>query len=153
MSFWAVKGRSSSVEAYFHAEAGSADSLKLLTFQLGPNALDRRPDGSVIAPGDSVLITLNVTDPYHLVVAFAPSGLNFAQADQPVLTISWAACGDDLNYDGRVDDKDSQIVSSLGIWRQEQPTLPWFKERSTVSIGAREVAAAIPGFTGYALAF
>lgn len=152
-SFYAVKGRATGIDVYFHAAAGSTDSLKLLGIRVGANALDRRPDGSIIAPGDSVLISLTVSDPYHLVVDFQPAGLVFAPADQPLLTVSWAGCGDDLNYDGRVDANDDMVVSQLGIWRQESANLPWFKQDGVITRAAREVTTQIPGFTGYALAF
>jgi hypothetical protein len=153
VSFYAVKGRDTGVDLYFHAASGRSDSLKLLTLRIGSNALDRRPDGSVIVPGDSVLISLTVTDPYHLVVDFQPAGLKFAVTDRPLLTVSWAACGDDLNYDGKVDSSDDVVVRNLGIWRQESASLPWFKQPGMTSKAIREVATEIPGFTGYALAF
>lgn len=153
VSFYAVKGRATGVDVYFHASAGSTDSLKLLGLRVGANALDRRPDGTVIAAGDSVLISLTVTDPYHLVVDFQPAGLTFAAAERPVLTLSWAGCGSDLNYDGKIDAGDDLVVSKLAIWRQEGASQPWFKQNGLTSTGAREVATEIPGFTGYALAF
>lgn len=153
VSFYAVKGRATGVDIHFHAAAGSTDSLKLLELHVGPNALDRRPDGTAIAAGDSLLISLTVTDPYHLVVDFQPAGLTFAASDRPVLTLSWAGCGNDLNYDGRVDANDDLVVSKLGIWRQEGSSLPWFKQDGVISRGEREVTTRIPGFTGYALAF
>ena len=153
LSFYAVRGRSTGADLYFHASAGQSDSLKLLTFRVGPNALDRRPDGSVIAQGDSVLISVAVVDPYHLVLEFEPSGLKFSETDQPTLAISWAACGDDLNYDGKVDAGDDLVAGTLGIWRQESASLPWYKEAGVILKSTREVAAQIPGFTGYALAF
>jgi hypothetical protein len=152
-SFYAVKGRATDISIYFHAAAGSTDSLKLLDLHVGPNALDRRVDGTMIAQGDSVLISLTVTDPYHLVVDFQPAGLTFAAADRPVLTLSWSGCGNDLNYDGKVDANDDAVVSELAIWRQESTSLPWFRQDGVISRGVREVTTQIPGFTGYALAF
>jgi len=152
-SFYAVKGRATGVDLYFHAPAGSTDSLHLLGLLVGPNALDRRPDGSVIAEGDSLLISVTVTDPYHLVVDFQPAGLTFAATDLPVLTVSWAGCGNDLNYDGQIDANDDLVVNQLGIWRQESSNLPWFKQDGVIIRSAREVKSEIPGFTGYALAF
>lgn len=153
VSFYAVKGNAGGADLYFRAAPGSGDSLKLLSFRVGPNSLDRRPDGSVIAQGDSLLISLTVSDPYHLVVDFQPAGLTFAATDQPTLVFSWAACGDDLNYDGKVDATDDLIAGNLDIWRQESSNLPWFRQDGAISKSAREVTAQIPGFTGYALAF
>jgi hypothetical protein len=150
-SFYAVKGKSSGVDVWYRPAAGRSDSSKYLEFRVGSNSLDRRPDGSAIANGDSVLISLTVTDPTHFIVEFQPAGLTFAANDQPRLRISFAACGDDLNYDGRVDGADAAMVSSLSVWRQESPFQPWVKLTSNVTASVKEVDAKLAGFTGYAL--
>jgi hypothetical protein len=150
-SFYAVKGRATGVDIWYRPAAGHTDSLKFLEFRVGSNSLDRRPDGTTIAAGDSVLISLTVTDPTHFIIEFQPSGLKFADADQPKLKISFAACGDDLNYDGKVDATDAAMLSSLALWRQEGPFQPWFKLTSTVTGSVKEVNAQLGGFTGYAL--
>jgi hypothetical protein len=151
VSFYAVKGKSSGVDIWYQPRAGQRDSSKYLEFRVGTNSIDRRPDGSVIAPGDSVLITVNVTDPTHFIVEFQPSGLKFSENDLPTLKISFAACGDDLNYDGRVDATDASMQSSLSVWRQESPFQAWFKVASTVTASVKEVDSQLGGFTGYAL--
>ncbi len=151
VSFWAIKGKSTSVDLWFHASPGSRDSVKLLEYRMGPASLDRRPDGTAIAVGDSVLITLTVSDPYHLVVEYQPSGLKFASTDQPLLRLFWTACGDDLNYDGVADARDSALVDQIGIWRQEGPGLPWTKLQSTSTPAAQAIEAPLTGFSGYAL--
>jgi hypothetical protein len=152
-SFYAVKGRGTGVDIWYRPAAGRSDSSKYLEFRVGSNSLDRRPDGTAIANGDSVLITLTVTDPTHFIVDFQPSGLKFSDGDQPKLKISFAACGDDLNYDGKVDNTDATMLSSLAMWRQEAPFQPWFKLTSSVSVSVKEVNAQLSGFTGYALMY
>lgn len=152
-SFWAVKGRSTGADLWYHARPGARDSSKLVEFRVGPNALDRRPDGSSIATGDSVLITLTANDPTHMMIQFQPSGLRFAAVDQPTLKMFWTACGDDVNYDGKVDSTDAAIVGRFGIWRQETPGARWQRIASAVSNAAKEVDAQLSGFTGYALAY
>jgi hypothetical protein len=152
-SFYAVKGRGTGVDIWYRPAAGRSDSSKYLEFRVGGNSLDRRPDGTVIANGDSVLITLTVTDPTHFIVDFQPSGLRFSDGDQPKLKISFAACGDDLNYDGKVDNTDASMLASLAMWRQEAPFQPWFKLTSSVSTSVKEVNAQLSGFTGYALMY
>ena len=89
----------------------------------------------------------------HFIIDFQPSGLKFSAADQPTLKISFAACGDDLNYDGVVDAADAAMVSSLSFWRQESPFQSWFKLTSTVTASVKEVNAALTGFTGYAIMY
>lgn len=153
LSFYAVKGRSADVDLFFHAAPGRTDSMKLLEFRMGPGSLDRRPDGSVIAVGDSVLITLTVVDPVRLVTDFQPSGLLFSATDRPTFRFFWDACGDDLNYDGRIDAGDDAIIQQLGIWRQEAADQPWLRLLSTVVKSTKQVSTQLSGFSGYALAY
>ena len=152
-TFYAVRGRVTGTDIWYRPRAGRTDSTKFLEFRLGAASLERRPDGSVIAAGDSVLITLTVTDPTHFIIDLQPSGLTFSSGDQPRLRISFAACGDDLNYDGRVDATDAAMLASLSLWRQEGPFQPWFKVPSTVLPTTRDVVAPLGGFTGYAIEY
>jgi hypothetical protein len=151
VSFYAVKGRPSTAEIWYHARPGASDSSRFLVFKVGANSLGNRPDGTPIAAGDSLLITLTVTDQVHFLVDFQPSGLKFADADQPSMTLSFAACGDDLNYDGVIDARDAAMESGLSVWRQENPFQPWHKVSSTLVTAVKEVNAQLGGFTGYAL--
>jgi hypothetical protein len=153
VSFWAVKGRASNADLWYHARPGARDSSRLVQFRVGANALDRRPDGTTIAAGDSVLITLTANDPAHMMVQFQPSGLRFSASDQPSLTIFWTACGDDVNYDGKVDGSDDVIVNQLGIWRQETPGAKWQRTSSLTVRSNHEIDTSLPGFTGYAIMF
>ena len=153
VSFYAVQGKAGGVDVWYHAKPGATDSLKFLEFRVGAGSLATRPDGSTIATGDSVLITLTVTDQTHFIIDFQPSGLKFAASDQPTLVISFAACGDDLNYDGVVDSYDQTIMSNLSFWRQESPFQPWSKVSSAVQQNVKQVSAQLGGFTGYALEY
>lgn len=153
VSFYAVQGRAGGVDIWYHARPGRTDSTTFLQFRVGPASLATRPDGSAIAPGDSVLITVTVTDQSHFLVDFQPSGLKFSAGDQPTLKISFAACGEDLNYDGVVDSRDQQIMTALSFWRQEAPFQPWSKVASTVVQTTKDVNAQLGGFTGYAIEF
>lgn len=153
VSFYAVQGKAGGADIWYHAKPGAADSLKFLEFRVGASSLATRPDGSAIAAGDSVLITITVTDQTHFIVDFQPSGLKFSANDQPTLRISFAACGADLNYDGVADAKDQAIMDSLSFWRQEGPFQPWSKVPSTVVQTTKDVNAQLGGFTGYAIEF
>lgn len=153
VSFYAVQGRATTAEIWYHAKPGASDSSRFLVFQVGAGSLVSRPDGTPIAMGDSVLITLTVTDQSHFLVDFQPSGLKFSASDQPTMKLSFAACGEDLNYDGVVDSRDAAIQASLSIWRQESPFQPWHKVSSTMLPAVKEVDAQLGGFTGYALMF
>lgn len=152
-SFWAVKGKNAGVDLWYHARPGQRDSTKFLEFRMGGATLDRRPDGSVIAQGDSVLITLTVVSPTNLIVDFQPSGLKFSANDPAKLKMFFGECGDDLDRDGQVTSSDDAIEQQLSIWRQETPTSPWIKVSSLVVKDNKEIDAELGGFTGYAIAY
>jgi hypothetical protein len=153
LSFYAVKGKPGGADLWYHALPGRTDSLKFVEFRMGPLSLESRPDGSAIATGDSVLITLTVADPTHLVITYQPSGLTFSASDQPSLKMFWVACGDDLNYDGKVDAADTALVQKFSIWRQEAAGQPWLKLPSVVVPSVKEVDTRLSGFTGYAISY
>lgn len=153
VSFYAVKGKTAGADLWYHARPGASDSSRFVEFRMGTGSLDRRPDGSAIAVGDSVLITLTATDAKHMMIQFLPSGLHFSPADQPSLRIFWTACGDDLNYDGQVDAYDDLVANQLAIWRQETVDQPWTQLATTVTKGTREVRTLLDGFSGYAISY
>ena len=152
-SFWAKKGENRELRLYYHAVAGEADSVEFLRFRVDDRSLDRRPDGSAIATGDSVLITVTVSDLAKLIVDFQPAGLRFS-ADRPArLTLKFAEASDDLNDDGTVDGEDTQVISQLAIWRRESPGDPWVRQASVVNTVDQEVETDVLGFTNYAIAY
>ena len=151
--FYAVRGRNAGVDLWYRPKAGSKDSTKFLEFRLDNVSLDRRPNGTAFAEGDSVLITLTVTDPKHLIVDFQPSGLRFAAKNPGRLKMFFGECGDDLDGNGKVDGDDDAIQNALSIWRQETPLAPWIKVSSAVVKSSKEIDADIGGFTGYAAAY
>jgi hypothetical protein len=153
MSFYAVKGKNADADIWYRPRAGQRDSTKFLEFRIGGNTLDRRPDGSAIADGDSVRITVTVKDPAHFVLEFQPSGLTFSSKDPARLRMFFGEVGNDVDHNGRVDSDDDDVEQKLSIWRQEQPGLPWFKIASAVVKDAKRVDADLAGFTGYALAY
>jgi len=153
VSFYAVKGKNAGVDLYYHALPGQNDSTKFLEFRLGGASLDRRPDGSAIATGDSVLITVTVVNPTNLIVDFQPSVLTFSAKDPARLKMFFGECGDDLNRDGQVTSADVTIEQQLSIWRQESPLAPWLKVSSAVVKENKEIDADLGGFTGYAVAY
>jgi hypothetical protein len=152
-SFYAVRGKNAGADLWYHALPGRSDSTKFLEFRLGGASLDRRPDGSAFADGDSVLITITVVSPTNLIVDFQPSGLTFSAKDPARLKMFFGACGDDLNRDGLVTSADDAIEQQLSIWRQETPVSPWLKVSSLVVKDNKEIDATLGGFTGYAVAY
>lgn len=153
VSFYAVKGMNAGADIWYRARLGQTDSTKMLEFRMGGESLDRRPDGTPFAMGDSILITITVLSPANLIVDFQPSGLKFSAQDPARLKIFFGECGDDLDRDGQVTSSDDVIEGQLALWRQETPTAPWFKMSSLVVKENKEVDALLSGFTGYAVAY
>jgi hypothetical protein len=153
IELWARKGVDTTVRMVYHAAAGAHDSVTYYSLRVRAQSLFRRPDGSAIADGDSVLITLTVTDPAHLIIDFQPSGLRFSGSDPARLRMFFGECGDDLNDDGKVDGGDDGVEQQLSIWRREQPTDPWQRLSSVNVKDNKEIDANLAGFTGYALAY
>src|ERR1051326_7255555 len=74
VSFWAKRGEDRELRLYYDAQSGSGTGEEFLRFTVPAAALAQRPDGSAIAVGDSVLISVRVIDPSRLIVDFPPSG-------------------------------------------------------------------------------
>lgn len=145
-SVWAVKGRELSVVLRF---GGTGDQL--LEFRLDPRSLSRRPDGSRIETGDSVLITIRPHDSL-MRFEFEPSGLVF-DAKYPARLRMWCThASEDLNSDGVVDRTDEQLWYRMKIWKQESPTDPWTSLRTTRSTDGDQLEAETGGFTGFSVA-
>ena len=148
VSFWAKRGEDRELRLFYN---GTGEEF--LRFTVPAAALAQRPDGSRIAVGDSVLISLHVIDPSRLIVDFQPSGLRFSAASPARLRFELAETDHDLNGDGVVNLNDDSLKTQLSFWRQEAPGQPWFKVLSAVFTDLDEVEADILGFSGYALAY
>ena len=153
MSFWAKKGEDRRLRMFFRPRPAETDSTEFLRFEVKAQSLLRRPDGTAIAEGDSVLITVTVTDLTRLVVDFQPSGLRFDPDEPARLKLEWDEAEDDLDDDGDVDEVDAQHATELSIWRRESATQPWVRLATNVQVELQEVEADILGFTNYAIAY
>jgi hypothetical protein len=120
---------------------------------LGEITLLTRPDGTPIATGDSILITITVVDAARMILDMQPSGLRFSPSDPADLKISFFEADDDVNQDGSVDDTDATLLTRLAIWRRETAASPWVKLTSTIAFELDQVEADLLGFTGYAIAY
>lgn len=147
VSFYAVKGQDSEIRVRFK------NGEDYLRFRVFANSLDRRPDGSAIANGDSVLITITITDPTKLQADFQPAGLKFSSATPARLQFEFGEADKDLNEDGVVNGVDASLIPQISTWRQEVTGGDWMKVGSIVEVEINEVQADISGFSGYALAY
>ena len=152
-SFWAKKGEDREIRLYFRPRAGESDSTEFLRLEVKSQSLLRRPDGSAIVQGDSVLITVTVADLTNLIVDFQPSGLRFDPNEPARLKLDWDEASDDLDDDGDVDQDDVTLEGQLSIWQRESATEPWVKLASQVEVSLHQVEADLLGFTNYAIAY
>lgn len=161
VSFYAIEGQNSSAELYFDSAGTRID--RLLRFEVDKSSLDRLPSGQKIHHGDSVLITIRVTDRGSLQFGFSPSGLVFKRSDPPILTIGYrraltavtapaAIFRDQGNRSGGGGSRHGE-ESTLAIWLQENPSSPFVRLESDVDTQAQEIEAEIPGFSRYAVAY
>jgi len=147
VSFYAVKGQDSEIRVRFK------NGEDFLRFRVFANSLSQRPDGSAIANGDSVLITITITDPTKLQADFQPAGLKFSSSSPARLQFEFGEADKDLNEDGVVNAIDTSLIPQISTWRQEAAGGDWAKVGSVVEIEINEVQADISGFSGYALAY
>jgi hypothetical protein len=124
LSFWAVYGRETEADIRY-ASQGQEDG-SFLSFKLGAFGLHKRPDGTPIAFGDSVRITISV-DPSQLLVRFQPAGLVFNPLAPAQLEMWYGAAGGDLDGDGDADQDDVAIRDNrLGMWYQQDEQYLWY---------------------------
>ncbi|HEX6309976.1 MAG TPA: hypothetical protein VFZ69_17520 [Longimicrobiales bacterium] len=141
-SFWAVRGQGRTLVLR------RADGSAALEFEVGPGSLVARPDGSVFAPNDSILISVRQRVAGGYVFDFEPSGVQFSTTAPALLRIRYDS---DLNGDGVIGLADALLESTLSIWMQAGPGLPWVPIPS-VRLPGQVVEGEVTHFTGFALA-
>ena len=151
-SFYAVKGRQREVALYFTDGAGGRGTIFFL-LRMFAGSLAARPDGSPIAAGDSVLITVRVVDPSRVLFDVQPSGLAFDPLEPPLMLLHYNEVDHDLDRDGDVDEADLDIERRLAIWRQEMPGGVFRRLESTVDLQLDGVGTSLTGFSRYAISY
>ena len=154
LSFDAVQGQDTEVFMWYHRRPERADSSKLLRFRIRDDAQITLPNGTALAPGQSVRITITVVDPQKLILDFQPTGLRFGNDDEPArLNLWYIEQDDDLNDDGVINAADASIERTLAIFRQENAGAPWVRLTSRVVAETDEVEAVLHGFSNYVIAY
>jgi hypothetical protein len=151
-SFYAKKGEDRELRIFFQDDVGGQGE-EFLRLRVDAPTLLARPDGTLFAPGDSVLITVRVVDPSKIMFDMEPSGLTFDPARPAQLKIEYAHADHDFNEDGAINVLDTQIKSKLALWRQESLTDPFVRLGSVNVEDLEEINADILGFTRYAIAY
>lgn len=145
-SFWAVKGQSRTLVLRY------ATGEPAVEFEVGPDALLARPNGTPFLPGDSVRITVQADAQGRLSFDFQPSGLTFSPLQPALLRIDYRGYDPDVNADGAVDAADAALVLSFGIWRRDSPLSLWLPIPSLRLQGQTVIEGQVTHFTGFALA-
>jgi hypothetical protein len=154
VSFYAVRGENREGEISFvDDERPGEPGERYLELRVDAEALAALPDGSPIAEGDSVLITVRVVDPTSLLFEFEPAGLTFSPSRPAELRIHYSHADDDLDEDGDVDLEDETLELTIGIWRQENDGDPFERLGSLLLDDLEEAEAELQGFSRYALAY
>ena len=146
---WAKAGENRQAIISYKKVGGYGGDI-CLEFKIPGNGLWKRPDGTVVQKGDSVLITITVVDPDLFNFRFEPSGLQF-RADHPAeLRVSYKWANPDFNGDGVADDRDERF--DFGIWKQETDASDWIQTGTVKDADLEELRADIRGFTRFAIA-
>ena len=146
VSFWAVKGEDRYIKI-------ALEKLPVIQFDVPAEALAARPDGSAIAKGDSVLITVEI-DETDLAVHMSPSGLQFTQKAPAVMSMWYDQANGDFNADGVVNKYDWYIEQNmLGVWYQQTEYDAWSAIASERLASDQRVTAPIYHFSRYAVSW
>ena len=148
VSFYAVRGEEREINVVI---ATATQTLKFLELEITEPT--HRPNGSTIALGDSVLITVTI-DPSNLAVDLQPTGIRFGNTYPTELELSYQAASLDFNTDGAVNSFDYYIQSNLlGIWMREQVGDPWVFLEGVHNQNAKEFEVFLEHFSGYAVSW
>lgn len=152
-SFYAKVGEDRELKMFFRPNPTETDSSEFLRFRVDAGALSRRPDGSMFAVGDSILITVTIVDLSRLILDFQPSGLRFNSQRPAELKIHYEYADHDFDDDGDEDQVDVLLEGTFDIWARENASQPWFPLGSIRHLEIDEVEADIFGFSNHALAY
>lgn len=153
-SFWAKVGAGREIRLYYQDESAPADTGdEFLRFEVPGDGLGARPDGSMLGPGDSILITVTVEDPERFAFSFAPAGLRFNPERPARLKVYYYHADHDFDGDGDEDEADAEIEGELDLWRQATAGASWFRIGAVKFEELDEISANILSFSKYAVAW
>lgn len=153
VSLWAVRGLRREIRLMYRPGHGKTDSVEFARLRVDDRSLVTDASGQPVAMGDSVRITLSVSDTLRLIAEFQPAGLRFNPARPARLWLKYGEADPDFNRDGTVNAADTTLLLGMSIWRQESGDTAWTWLPSTISTGSQEVEADLPGFTRFAVSY
>jgi hypothetical protein len=152
-SFYARVGDGREMKLYYQGTVPGDTGEEFVHFEVPGDGLWRRPDGSLFAPGDSVLITVTVVDPDRFVFRFEPAGLQFSSEHPARLKVKYLLGDHDFDDDGDEDGVDLDIEQQLGLWHQATPGGLWQQLGAVRFEELDEINANINSFSQYAVAW
>lgn len=151
VSFWAVSGAERRLEVRYRIGAG--EWLPYFDLVVPASGLSERSDGSVLAPGDSVLITVTL-DHSVLLLELEPDGLTFTDHSPARLAWWYTGADPDLDDNGVVDAVDQLIEETLlGIQVQQLKDGPWELLPALKSLIDKRFDIELNHFSGYAVSW
>ena len=152
VQFWAKKGVTRTGKIFFtNGSGGQGSEYARLT--IGPNSLKALPNGTPIAPGDSVLVTMTVVDPTQTLFSLAPHGLTFNNLAPAKLKLFYTEADHDFDGDGDQDLIDTLIEQRLAIWRQPSLGALFTRLLTLLQLNFDSVQSNLKKFSQYAIAF
>jgi hypothetical protein len=152
LEFWVVQGAGKTVLVNYRP--GSTSVAKRFMRLVIPKGTQLyRPDGSRVANGDSVRVTVTI-DRQQLLVTFGPNGLVFGSS-KPTLRIYYANANLDVNAKGQVDQLDTDLIQSLlVISYRSQAGDPWsIPSDQAKSREDKYIEISVPHFSDYAVSW
>lgn len=151
VSFYAVRGQIREARIFFTNGAGGRGS-EYLRITILSNSLQKRPNGTPIPPGDSILITMRVEEGRAMIWQLLPEGLTFSPTAPAQLVAHYIEADKDFDHDGDEDAIDLMIEGRLAIWRQPLGQ-PFAQLNSILDPSVDRVSADVPGFSRFAIAY
>jgi hypothetical protein len=153
VSFWAVNGVKRHLTVDYEDVDDSYNDDDGRFFKLEITEVVALADGTPIAVGDSVLITVTV-DSETLVVDLQPSGIQFGTEHPTKLEMYYGGADPDYNVDAFVNSYDSYIETDLmGMWVQETSTSPWNSQSATHNLEKKMFRGHLEHFSEYAISW
>ncbi len=152
VSFFAKRGEDRQGQIFFQDSEGKRGE-EFARLKIDATSLRALPDGTPIADGDSVLITMRVVDPLRILVELSPTGLQFNPGRPAKLKLDYDFADKDFDRDGDEDSDDQAREQEFSIWRQETTSSPWIRLGTVKVEGLKELEASLTGFSRLAIAY
>jgi len=143
---WAVKGGTNFELALIFGTISHPcpDGRDFLRLKIETEGLQSLPNGTPIATGDSVFISVIWAGGDSVLFRLEPSGLVLNPSNPAELRI---------NYGETEESEDENVLRQVAIWRQELPGDPFTRLSSTRHEDSSEFETRLNGFSRYAIAY